>query len=83
MSKLFRDLDFGTGSEAGYRIAIGNTIVQFNLDHNGLLHLPRTSLTKMRCPTTCMSRASSEMSRQNKPSRTATPLKTFGVANAV
>jgi hypothetical protein len=39
MSQLFRDLDFGTGGEARHRIPVGAMIVQFNLEHSGLLPL--------------------------------------------
>ena len=41
MSQLFGDLEFSTGSEARYRIPIGAMIVQFNLEHNRLIHLGR------------------------------------------
>ena len=44
MSQLFGDLEFSTGSEARYRIPIGAMIVQFNLEHNGLLRFGRNDL---------------------------------------
>ena len=38
MSQLFRDLDFGTGSEPRHRIMpVGAVVVLFNLEHGGLL----------------------------------------------
>jgi len=43
MSQLFSDLDVSTGSEARYRIRIGAIIVQFNLEHSGLVRLDRTT----------------------------------------
>ncbi len=66
MSQLFCDLEFSTCSEARYRILIGAMIVQFNLEHNGLLRLGRNDSTTYR-PATCMSRASDE----NVPSKQA------------
>ena len=36
MSQLFRDLDFGIGSEPRRRIANGVGVVPFNLEHDGL-----------------------------------------------
>lgn len=59
MSQLFGDLDFSTGGEAGYRIPIGAMIVQFNLEHNGLLRLDG-STSKTYRPATRTSRASGE-----------------------
>ncbi len=41
MSQLFRDLNFGAGSEARRRIPVGAMIVQFNLEHSGLLPLEK------------------------------------------
>ena len=43
MSQLLSDLDFGTGSEARYRIPIAARIVQFNLEHNELVRLDGTT----------------------------------------
>jgi hypothetical protein len=43
MSQLFSDLDFSTASEARYRIPIGGIVVQFNLEHNGLVRLDGTT----------------------------------------
>ena len=37
MSQLVRDFDFGIGSEASRRLAAGTGVVQFNLEHDGLL----------------------------------------------
>ena len=65
MSQLFRDLDFGTGSEARHRIRVGAMIVQFNLEHIGLLRLGEMT-SKTRRPGTCMPRASDGMSCKNK-----------------
>jgi hypothetical protein len=65
MSQLLRDLDFGTGSEARHRILVGAMIVQFNLEHGGLLPFEETT-SKTRRPAICISRASNEMSRENK-----------------
>jgi hypothetical protein len=65
MSQLIRDLDFGTGSEARHRIPVDAMIVQFNLEHGGLL--PFEEMTSKTCrPAICMSRASDGMSCQNK-----------------
>lgn len=65
MSQLFRDLDFGTGSEARHRIPVGAMIVQFNLDHSGLLPLEEM-ISKTRRPAIRISRASDGMPCQNK-----------------
>jgi hypothetical protein len=65
MSQLFRDLDFGTGSKARHRIRVGAMIVQFNLEHSGLLPLEEMT-SKTHRPAICMSRASDGMSCQNK-----------------
>jgi hypothetical protein len=43
MAQLFRDLDFGTGSEDWQRILVGAAIVQFNLEHGGLHPLEETT----------------------------------------
>jgi hypothetical protein len=43
MSQLFSERDFSIGSEARYPIPMGTMIVQFNLDHNGLLRLEGTT----------------------------------------
>jgi hypothetical protein len=59
MSQLLSDLDFSIGSEARYRILIGAMIVQFNLEHNGLLRLEGT-ISKTYRPATRMLRASDE-----------------------
>jgi hypothetical protein len=65
MSQLFRDLDFGTGSEARHRIPVRAMIVQVNLEHSGCF-LWEEMTKKTRRPAMCMSRASDGMSCQNK-----------------
>ena len=59
MSQLLSDLDFGTGSEARYRIPIAARIVQFNLEHNELVRLDGTTQRRIGYS---HSRANDEMS---------------------
>ena len=83
MSQLFRDLDLGTGSEPRHRIIpVGAAVVQFNLEHGGLLPLEETT-SKKRRPVTCISRANNEMCRQNKLRSAGTKHKTLAVKHSL
>jgi len=61
MSQSVRDLDFGIGSEASRRITDVIAVVQFNLEHDGLLQLKERGPLR-RCLLTCISRASTNSS---------------------
>jgi hypothetical protein len=65
MSQLIRDLDFGIGSEANRRITVVIVVVQFNLEHDGLLLLEGADPLGRRT-LTCISCASNEISCQNR-----------------
>jgi hypothetical protein len=60
------NLDFGIRREAGRRIAVAVTVVQFNLEHDELLLLEGSNPSGP-CMLTCISRASNEMPRQDRP----------------
>jgi hypothetical protein len=57
ISQLLRDLNFGIGSEASWRITDVIVVVQFNLEHDELLPLEGTDGLGGRL-LTCISRAS-------------------------